>query len=62
MSSRGWIDQRQDAESGLTYLHARYYDPALGIVISPDKSHPLDLGELTLPGYPMSGDGDAEAP
>jgi hypothetical protein len=25
--SRGWIDQRQDNETGLTYLHARYYDP-----------------------------------
>jgi YD repeat-containing protein len=25
--SRGWIDQRNDPETGLTYLHARYFDP-----------------------------------
>jgi RHS repeat-associated protein len=33
--SRGWTDQRQDA-SGLTYLHARYYDPIIGGFLSPD--------------------------
>jgi RHS repeat-associated protein len=36
VESRGWIDQRNDGETGLTYLHARYYDPALGVFISPD--------------------------
>jgi RHS repeat-associated protein len=36
VESRGYIDQRQDAETGLTYLHARYYDSALGIFLSPD--------------------------
>jgi RHS repeat-associated protein len=34
--SRGWIDQRNDPETGLTYLHARYYDPGLGVFLSPD--------------------------
>ena len=34
--SRGWIDQRLDPETGLVYLHARYYDPQLGIFLSPD--------------------------
>ena len=34
--SRGWIDQRNDPETGLTYLHARYYDPQLGVFLSPD--------------------------
>ncbi len=34
--SRGWIDQRNDPETGLTYLHARYFDPKLGIFLSPD--------------------------
>jgi RHS repeat-associated protein len=34
--SRGWIDQRNDAETGLTYLHARYFDPQLGVFLSPD--------------------------
>ena len=32
---RGYIGQRSDV-SGLLYLHARYYDPALGRFISPD--------------------------
>jgi RHS repeat-associated protein len=32
---RGYVGQRRDA-SGLQYLHARYYDPALGRFISPD--------------------------
>jgi RHS repeat-associated protein len=34
--SRGWIDQRNDSETGLTYLHARYFDPRLGIFLSAD--------------------------
>jgi len=33
--SRGYIDQRAD-ETGFIYLHARYYDPALGIFLNPD--------------------------
>ncbi len=33
--SRGYTGQRQD-ESGLLYLHARYYDPSLGRFVSPD--------------------------
>ncbi len=33
---RGFTGQRHDA-SGLVYLHARYYDPALGRFISPDE-------------------------
>ena len=31
--SRGWIDQRNDPETGLTYLHARYFDPQLGVFL-----------------------------
>jgi RHS repeat-associated protein len=45
--SRGWIDQRTDSEtngSGLTYLHARYYDSQLGMFVSADLSDPLDQG------------------
>jgi RHS repeat-associated protein len=44
IESRGWIDQRQDAETGLTYLHARYYDPALGLFVSPDTPNPIEPG------------------
>jgi RHS repeat-associated protein len=36
VESRGYIAQRQDPETGLTYLHARYYDSALGLFLSPD--------------------------
>ena len=46
--SRGWIDQRNDAETGLTYLHARYFDPQLGTFLSPDPSNP------TFPGVGMN--------
>jgi RHS repeat-associated protein len=34
--SRGYIGERQDEELDLAYLHARYYDPALALFLSPD--------------------------
>lgn len=34
--SKGFIGERFDAESGLTYLNARYYDAALVRFLSPD--------------------------
>ncbi len=40
--SRGWIGERDDPETGLTYLNARYYDPALGRFITPDWFDPTD--------------------
>jgi RHS repeat-associated protein len=47
--SRGWIDQRNDPETGLTYLHARYFDPQLGVFLSPD---PIGVeGGLNLYSY-----------
>jgi len=42
--SKGWIGERYDAESGLQYLNARYYDPDLGRFIQPD------WWEVTEPG------------
>ncbi len=39
VESRGWIDQRED-ETGLTYLHARYYDPQVATFLSPDPIGP----------------------
>ncbi|MET0552368.1 MAG: FG-GAP-like repeat-containing protein [Vicinamibacteria bacterium] len=39
--SRGWIDQRQDGETGLTFLHARYYDSPLNLFVSPDEFSPV---------------------
>jgi len=38
--SRRWIGQRNDPETGLTYLHARYFDPKLGTFLSPDPIGP----------------------
>lgn len=30
VESKGFIGERTDPETGLTYLHARYYDAVLG--------------------------------
>src|SRR5258708_16069901 len=38
------MGERQDEDTGLIYLHARYYDPALGIFISPDPQDPYEPG------------------
>lgn len=48
---RGFTGQRRD-EAGLLYLHARFYDPAIGRFLSPDPA-PLDRvpGELDRYGY-----------
>jgi RHS repeat-associated protein len=35
-TDRGFIGQIEDASTGLSYLNARYYDPAVGIFISTD--------------------------
>lgn len=34
--TKGFIGERADAEAGLQYLNARYYDPKLGMFIQPD--------------------------
>ena len=39
---KGWIGERTDPETGLTYLHARYYDASLGRFLSPDWWNPSD--------------------
>jgi RHS repeat-associated protein len=46
--SKGYIGERFDAETGLQYLHARYYDPDLGRFLSPDTWDP------TLPGVDIN--------
>jgi RHS repeat-associated protein len=38
--SKGYIGERYDAETGLTFLNARYQDPLLGRFISPDDWDP----------------------
>jgi RHS repeat-associated protein len=39
-NGRGYINERYDPETGLQYLHARYYDPELGRFLSPDTWDP----------------------
>ncbi|WP_395541044.1 RHS repeat-associated core domain-containing protein [Neotabrizicola sp. sgz301269] len=41
---KGWIGERYDADAGLQYLNARYYDPVLGMFLQPDWF------EVTMPG------------
>ena len=42
--SKGWIGERDDPETGLTYLNARYYDPILARFVSPDWFDPTKPG------------------
>ena len=42
--SKGWIGQRYDADAGLQYLNARYYDPVLGMFLQPDWWEVLQPG------------------
>jgi len=36
METKGFIGERHDADAGLQYLNARYYDPKLGLFLQPD--------------------------
>ncbi|MBI4924144.1 MAG: hypothetical protein HY834_20605 [Devosia nanyangense] len=36
VETKSWIGERTDPETGLTYLHARYYDAVLGRFLQPD--------------------------
>ena len=45
MSPYGFAGREYDAESGLYYMRARYYDPVTGRFLSPD---PLDLTALLM--------------
>jgi len=42
--SKGFIGERTDDETGLAYLHARYYDPQLGLFVQPDDFYPTVEG------------------
>jgi RHS repeat-associated protein len=43
-TGRGYINERFDAETGLQYLHARYYDPDVGRFLTPDWWDPWQQG------------------
>jgi RHS repeat-associated protein len=53
--TKGFINQRLDDESGLMYLHARYYDPQLGRFIQADPSDPTAMG-VGVNRYAYAGD------
>ena len=42
--SKSYINEKYDPETGLQYLHARYYDPALPRFLSPDTWDPVLAG------------------
>jgi RHS repeat-associated protein len=42
--TKGWIGERYDADAGLQYLNARYYDPVLGMFLQPDWFEVLKPG------------------
>ncbi len=44
IAGKGYINERFDAETGLQYLHARYYDPMLARFLSPDSWDPILAG------------------
>ncbi len=44
LPGRAYINERYDAETGLQYLHARYYDPNVGRFLSPDTWDPILAG------------------
>jgi RHS repeat-associated protein len=43
-TGKAYINERFDIESGLQYLHARYYDPNLGRFLTPDTWDPMMPG------------------
>src|SRR5262249_14962536 len=42
--TKGYIGERFDDKTQLLYLHARYYDPALGRFLQADPSDPMGAG------------------
>jgi RHS repeat-associated protein len=52
--SKSYINERYDAETGLQYLHARYYDPLLGRFLSPD-TWDLILSGVDINRYAYAG-------
>jgi len=54
LQGKGYINERFDPETGLQYLHARYYDPALGRFLTPDSWDP-DLPGVDTNRYAYAG-------
>ena len=44
INGKAYLNERYDAETGLIYLHARYYDPNLAHFLTPDSYDPWEAG------------------
>ncbi|PZF75042.1 hypothetical protein DK847_20345, partial [Aestuariivirga litoralis] len=55
LQGKGYINERYDPETGLQYLHARYYDPLLARFLTPDTWDP-DLAGVDTNRYAYAGD------
>ncbi len=44
LDTKGWIGERLDADAGLQYRCARYYDPQLGMFLQPDWWEVMQAG------------------
>ncbi|PZF75514.1 hypothetical protein DK847_18505, partial [Aestuariivirga litoralis] len=54
LQGKGYINERYDPETGLQYLHARYYDPLLARFLTPDTWDP-DLPGVDTNRYAYAG-------
>jgi RHS repeat-associated protein len=54
LQGKSYINERFDPETGLQYLHARYYDPDLGRFLTPDTWDPI-IAEVDVNRYAYSG-------
>jgi RHS repeat-associated protein len=55
LNGKSYINERYDAETGLQYLNARYYDPNLGRFLTPDTWDPM-LAGVDINRYAYSAD------
>jgi RHS repeat-associated protein len=54
LQGKSYINERFDPETGLQYLHARYYDPDLGRFLTPDTWDPT-IAEVDVNRYAYAG-------
>jgi RHS repeat-associated protein len=54
LNGKSYINERFDPETGLQYLHARYYDPDLGRFLTPDTWDPT-IAEVDVNRYAYAG-------
>jgi RHS repeat-associated protein len=57
IDGRAYLGEVHDPETGLQYLHARYYDALLGRFLSPDPLDPNKLLEAIRGGLSVKGPG-----